>query len=100
MTDATARPQRIGLNAPCVRYRTETADVPPHSIGMPRFFFRTRQDDGLIEDPDGIELPDLEAARAEAARSVREIVAERLKAGQTADFRQVEICDDTGQVLA
>jgi hypothetical protein len=67
---------------------------------MPRFFFHARQDDGLVEDPDGIELPDLEAARAEAAHAVPEIVAERLKAGQALDFRQIEICDAAGQVLA
>jgi len=58
-----------------------------------------RQDDGLFEDPDGLELPDLEFARAEAADAVREVVAECLKTRQALDVRQVEICDDAGKVV-
>jgi len=34
---------------------------------MPRFFFHIRDGATLIEDPDGSELPDLAAAREEAA---------------------------------
>nr|WP_321182289.1 hypothetical protein [Methylobacterium sp. Leaf122] len=38
---------------------------------MPRFFFHIRDGATLIEDPDGSELPDLAAAREEAAQGAR-----------------------------
>ena len=34
---------------------------------MPMFYLHIRDGDGLFEDPDGSDLPDLGAARAEAA---------------------------------
>ena len=42
---------------------------------MARFYFHVRTGDDLTEDPDGVELPDLAAAREEALRSAKDILA-------------------------
>ncbi len=67
---------------------------------MPRFHFHVRDSDNLFEDPDGAELPDLEAARADTVTAAREILAERIKAGQPLDGLQFEICDEAGRLVA
>lgn len=67
---------------------------------MPRYFFHVRDEDRLIEDQDGSELPDLEAARTEAAAAAREILAEQIRTGKEMSGRSFEITDDTGKVLA
>ena len=66
---------------------------------MPRFFFHMRDEDWLVEDPEGSELPDLEAARAKAADVARDHIAARLGAGEALDFQWVEIWDDAGRML-
>jgi hypothetical protein len=66
---------------------------------MPRFFFHMRDGDWLVEDPEGSELPDLEAARAKAADLARDYLAGRLGAGQALDFDCIEIWDGAGQIL-
>ena len=67
---------------------------------MPRFFMHNREAERLIEDPDGSDLPDLDAAREEAAVAAREIAAERLRAGEPLDARRFEIHDEAGRLLA
>ena len=67
---------------------------------MPRFYFHLHND---IEAPDeeGLELPDLEAARSEAIRTGRELVAEAVRNGQVNLSHWIEIQDESGaQVLA
>jgi hypothetical protein len=67
---------------------------------MPRFFMHVREADELIEDLDGSDLPDLEAARAEATAAAREIAAEHLKTCKALGARRFEIWDDAGRMLA
>lgn len=67
---------------------------------MPQYFFHVRDGDGLTEDPDGSDLPDLEAARTEAAIAAREIAAEHVRAGKAVDGLRFEICDAAGRKLA
>ena len=43
---------------------------------MELYFFHIRDDFGFMEDPDGIELPDLPALLAEVMRSVNELSQE------------------------
>lgn len=40
---------------------------------MPRYFFDTRDGDAFIENEIGLELPDVEAAKAVAAQSLAEL---------------------------
>jgi len=41
-----------------------------------------RHGDQFIEDPEGIELPDLAAARADALLGIRDLLAESIRKGQ------------------
>jgi hypothetical protein len=67
---------------------------------MPRFFFHARDGDQRLDDPEGVDLPDLDAARAEAAVGAREIAAGRIRQGQMLDGQSLEICDEAGRTLA
>ncbi len=67
---------------------------------MPRFFFNVRDSDGEVSrDTEGQELPDLDAARAEAVSTNREMLGERLLHGGNLDHRQIEIADQQGKIL-
>lgn len=68
---------------------------------MARYFFHVKDMDGIISrDQEGQELPDLDAARAEAVSSNREMLGERILHGGVIGPRQIEIADETGNVLA
>ena len=67
---------------------------------MPTFHFHVRDGGHLFEDPDGSDLPDLQAARAEALAAAREGVAEHIRAGKAVDGWSLEIADGAGRVLA
>ncbi len=63
---------------------------------MPLYYLHIRTRGKLEVDPDGIEVPDLDAARAEARRVARELVVE------VPDLRcdtVIEITDEAGQVV-
>ena len=66
---------------------------------MPRYYFHIRSHDGFIHDPDGSDLPDLAAAREEAERAARDLLANLLKGGKVLDGQVFEITDDAGKVL-
>jgi len=68
---------------------------------MPRYFFNVRDRDGDVSpDTEGQDLPDLEAAKAEAISANREMLGERLLHGGHLDHRQIEITDEQGIILA
>ncbi|HST95450.1 MAG TPA: hypothetical protein VLJ78_11810 [Microvirga sp.] len=62
---------------------------------MPRYFFNIRDGYDLDEDDEGIELPDVEAARAEALATVEELRDQLADAGNI----ELEITDETGRRL-
>jgi hypothetical protein len=66
---------------------------------MPLYFFHLRDGDQLVPDDTGMNLQDIEEARAEAVRSARDILADQLRAGEALDGQIVEIADETGKVL-
>jgi hypothetical protein len=66
---------------------------------MPRYFFHIRSSDGIIQDPDGTELPDIVAARMEAELSARDLLADLLRQGIRLDGQMFEISDSDGKVL-
>jgi hypothetical protein len=82
-----------------VRDRTDTVRGTGLYWPMPRFFFQNRTDTTLVEDPEGIELPHLEAARAEAITGLRQLAAEELRQNLPASNRQIDICDAAGRLL-
>ena len=67
---------------------------------MPRFHFHVRDSDSLLEDLEGADFPDLDAARADAAAASREVLAERIEAGLPLGGLRFEIRDEAGQLVA
>jgi hypothetical protein len=53
-----------------------------------RYFFNVRDGENISRDPEGSELPDSVAARFEARVIARDMMIERLKAGQELDGRK------------
>lgn len=47
-----------------------------------RYYLHVRDGDQFIEDPEGSEFDNLNAARDEALNAARKILAERVKAGK------------------
>ncbi|HEX8571326.1 MAG TPA: hypothetical protein VF759_01095 [Allosphingosinicella sp.] len=62
---------------------------------MPRYYLSVCNGNGFVEDVEGQELPDLEAARAEAIRSARSIMASDVQRGMLdlSSFIEIEDCD-------
>ena len=67
---------------------------------MPRFHFHIRDGATLLEDREGADFASVDAAREDAAAASREVLAERLQAGQPLDGLQLEIRDEAGQLVA
>lgn len=67
---------------------------------MPVFYLDIRDGERLLEDSEGFDLPDFNAARAEAMDGVRQILAEIAKVGEVLDGQRFEIVDENGELLA
>jgi len=67
---------------------------------MPRYYRHIRQGERLIEDPEGIERPDLDAARAEALGGIRDLLGEAVRRGKD-DWLDdaIVLTDETGRAL-
>jgi hypothetical protein len=63
------------------------------------FYFNVRSNESFDVDEEGIELPSLDAARWEAMKSAREMVAELILHNQRIDGMRFEITDDKGNLL-
>jgi hypothetical protein len=66
--------------------------------GMPKYFFRLC-DDMDCEDPEGMDLPDLQAAYSEPIRGIRSIMADQIGKGRLSTTGRIEIKDETGAVV-
>jgi hypothetical protein len=64
---------------------------------VPRYFLHI---DELDTDPEGSELPDLEAARREAILAAREMLAEWIISGAEDVPTRIIIADEAGNVLS
>lgn len=63
---------------------------------MPRYYFHLRNGAGFVEDEEGRDLPDPEAARSEALKGVRSILCEDVLGG-VVDLRgSLEVVDQDG----
>ena len=65
---------------------------------MPRYFLHLVDGERLV-DEDGQELPDLNAAREEAIRNVRSIMADEVGRGRLPLAPVIEVTSEAGQVL-
>lgn len=66
---------------------------------MPRFFLHIDDGTQRIEDEEGSELPDLEAAREEALAAARQLWAAAILAGQDIGARRFVVADGNGKVI-
>ena len=66
---------------------------------MPVYFFNLRNGSGLLEDFEGQELADLEAARAEGTKAARALIADEVMHGRLDLRAAIEIMDDGGRLL-
>ena len=66
---------------------------------MGHFFFHLRAGEQLILDEEGLDLPDVSAARHEAILSAREILAAAIRAGKAKVPDAFVISDEAGRAL-
>ncbi len=64
---------------------------------MPRYRFNIHNGIGFVEDEEGRDLPDLDAARAEAVKGIRSILTEDVDQGRMDLCGRIEVVDDSGQ---
>ena len=65
---------------------------------MPRYFFHLHND-LETRDEEGIELPDLAAARQVAVHEVRAVAAQNVTHGQLVLSHSIEVCDEAGATV-
>ena len=67
---------------------------------MPRFFFNICDDDGSVPDTEGMDCPDIAAAKKEAEESARDLLVHDIRSHQEIDHRRVEVRDEQGKLIA
>ena len=65
---------------------------------MPRFYFDTTDGDALIEDETGLELSDLDEAKAEAARALADLARDVLPASEVRELA-VNVKDEANTLV-
>jgi hypothetical protein len=65
---------------------------------MPRFFFDIHDGEDFTPDREGLELDGLEAAKAEAKKTLPEIVKDEMPDGDRRDFT-VDVKSAAGQIV-
>lgn len=66
---------------------------------MPHFYLHIINSNGLAKDEEGLELADLEAARAQAIKGIRSVISDEALRGLL-DLRGViKIADEGGEIL-
>ena len=65
---------------------------------MPRFFFDIHDGEDFTPDREGVDLEDLEAAKEEAKKALRDIIWDELPVGDRRDFT-VDVKDVAGQIV-
>ncbi|HET9639725.1 MAG TPA: hypothetical protein VFP12_11000 [Allosphingosinicella sp.] len=65
---------------------------------MPRYFFHL-YNDIVTMDEEGLDLPDLEAARANGIKEAREMMLETVAEGRINFSHRIDIADESGAVV-
>jgi hypothetical protein len=66
---------------------------------MQRFYFNILSEAGVLEDLEGTELPDLEAARLEAIEDARQLMSDAVRIGYDIASRSVEVRNEAGAMV-
>ena len=67
---------------------------------MQRFYFPIVDNDRVIPDEQGVELPNLDTAISEARRSASDMLDDALATGDSIGHQVIQIVDDRGRILA
>jgi hypothetical protein len=67
---------------------------------MPKFYFHIRRDEEFMTDAEGVDLPDVEAARREGLLAAREMLAEMILHNEVVDGQEFQITDEWGVIVA
>jgi hypothetical protein len=78
---------------------TRVIFLDDNEVAMGRFYFHLRAGDKLMPDEEGIDLPDLSAARREAIEAARELLGEAIKSGRPEVPEAFVIADEDGREL-
>jgi hypothetical protein len=78
---------------------TSVRFLDDNEVAMGRFYFHLRAGDELMRDEEGIDLPDLSAARREAIEAARELLAVAIKDGRSEVPEAFVIADEDGRTL-
>jgi hypothetical protein len=63
---------------------------------VPRFYFHV-YDDVIAQDEEGMELPNLAAARLNAIRGARDLIAEQVRHGHFVLSHWIDVVDEQGE---
>lgn len=66
---------------------------------MPRYFFNIVDRKGTISDPEGLDLSNIGAAKAEALQSIKEMMAATVTSNGSIVDREFHVTDETGHVV-
>jgi len=66
---------------------------------MPRYFFHLREGTIETDDPEGLILPDDEAAREQAMEFARDLLAAAVLEGRLALHERILVVDETGRTV-
>jgi hypothetical protein len=66
---------------------------------MTQFFFHIRVGEMFDEDSRGVDLPDIDAAKREARRAARQLMAEQVEEGLPISGEVFEVCDEDGAMV-
>jgi hypothetical protein len=66
---------------------------------MPRYFFHIRTDGQLIEDFEGIELPEIPDIEAWLLKAASDVLSEEEWQRERTEGRSFEVVDEKGQVV-
>lgn len=69
-------------------------------VRMPRFFFDVIAGETIIEDLEGTELPDIDAARSEATKDIRSLMSAAVLDGWDISRRSMAIRNEAGEVVS
>lgn len=64
-----------------------------------RYFLGLREDQQFIKDSEGMSFASQAEAQAYALQSMRDIISEFLRTGETAAVRSIEIADEYGVIV-
>lgn len=65
---------------------------------MPHYYFHL-YNDTVSMDEEGVDLPDLEAARANGIKEAREMMMETMAAGRINFSHRIDIADESGAIV-